>query len=184
MAHSYLDRSSFPLGLRNNNPGNLRPLSGGVTWIGEISPDTLHNFSRFSDVAWGLRAMITDIAGDIVLDKRNTLRKLVTAYAPPEDYNNTAAYIARVSQITGIGPDDIIYPDANTLNKIIRAKIRVELGDSYAPYITTDDINDAFSRLTAEVTAWINSARTNESRTIEPAIILGALGLLIAFKKP
>lgn len=155
MAQSFLNDPSLPLGLRNNNPGNLRPLSGGVKWLGEIEPDLQRNFSRFKDVGYGIRAMITDITGDIVKDGRNTLRELITAYAPPGE-NNTAAYIAAVAARTGMDPDAIIQVNEPTIRKIIQAKIAVEIGPGYAARISSSDITEGFNRLSDQVKAWLN----------------------------
>jgi len=155
MAQSFLNIPGLPLGLRNNNPGNLRPLSNGQKWLGEIAPDTTNNFSRFQNVAYGLRAMITDITGDIVNDGRNTLRKLITAYAPPNE-NDTAAYIATVSSLTGLAPDAIIPVSTYWITKIIVAKMNVELGYNYAGKISGSDISEAFSLLSDKVKSWLS----------------------------
>lgn len=156
MAQSFLNIPGLPLGLRNNNPGNLRPLSVGQQWAGEIEPDYTNNFSRFKDVAYGLRAMITDITGDIVLDGKNTIEKLVTAYAPSSDNNNTLAYINAVSSYTGIPPNAILKPNKSTIESLIKAKLRVELGQAYAGKIQQNDINQAFDRLSDQVKGWLN----------------------------
>jgi len=162
----------LPLGLRNNNPGNLRPLSSGVKWMGEIEPDTTNNFSRFSDIAYGLRAMITDITGDIVNDGNNTLRKLITAYAPPSE-NNTSAYISTVSTKTGLAPDQAIPVNTYWITKIILAKMQVELGANYAARITGNDIQEGFDRLSSTVKGWLNYSANNGQ--IPALAILGAI---------
>jgi hypothetical protein len=156
MAQSFLDMPGLPLGLRNNNPGNLRPLSGGQRWQGEIDPDLVNGFSRFQDVGYGLRAMITDITGDIVLDGQNTIRKLVNVYAPASE-NDTQAYINSVSSYTGIGPDTLLTADWQTIQELIKAKMRVELGATNAAKISAGDISEAFSRLSAQVKAWLGT---------------------------
>lgn len=176
MASSFLNQTGLPLGLRNNNPGNLRPLPGGTTWKGEIQRDTVNNFSRFSDVAWGLRAMITDITGDIVNDGQNTIRKLVTAYAPPGDNNNTEAYIASVAATMGISPNQVLTANRETIERLVKAKLKVELGASSAAKITQQDINEAFDRLGSNVLKWLKNAITNNPGTaIGLLILVGAL---------
>ncbi len=154
MSQSFLNIPGLPLGLRNNNPGNLRPLPGNTTWQGEIDPDRVNNFSRFQNIGYGLRAMITDITGDIVNDKQNTLRKLITAYAPPSE-NNTAAYINAVANYTGLAPDTRINADRPTIEKIIRAKMNVELTPAHAARVSQADINEAFSLLSPQVKQWL-----------------------------
>jgi len=175
MASTFLNTPGLPLGLRNNNPGNLRPLPGGQTWVGEISPDLVNNFSRFKDVAWGLRAMITDITGDIVLDGKNTIRKLVTAYAPPSE-NNTQAYINRVSQAMGVSPDAILQPTRDTLERLVRAKLNVELGAQGAAKISQSDLNEGFARLGNQALEWLKITITeNPGKTLGFLVILGLI---------
>lgn len=174
MAQSFLNMSGYPLGLRNNNPGNLRPLSSG-TWLGEIAPDYVNNFSRFQNVAYGLRAMITDITGDIVKDGQNTLRKLITAYAPPGE-NDTAAYIATVSSLTGLAPDQIIPVSHYWISKIIVAKMIVELGQYYAAKVSGADISEAFDMLSDQVKSWLNYS---PGAGIPVPLIIGAAILTI-----
>jgi len=137
---SFLNRNDLSAGLRNNNPGNLRPLYND-TWAGELlPPDTRLNFSRFKDVEHGIRAMFIDLLGDIVDDKDNTIRKLTSKYAPPSDHNQTNLYIQNVSRAVGISPDTVINPTRSVMFKIIRAKVNQELGPQ-AKLITNDAIN-------------------------------------------
>ena len=37
-----------------------------------------------------------------------TIRGIISRWAPPQDHNNTEAYIKNVSKLTGIGPDEPI----------------------------------------------------------------------------
>lgn len=176
MAQTFLDIPGLPLGLKNNNPGNLRPLGNGQKWNGELTPgDTAHGFSRFSDIAFGLRAMITDVTGDIVIDKKNTLQKLITSYAPPgTDSNNTAGYIARVAALTGLAPNQIIVPTKETIRSLIRAQMAVELGDNYAGMVSDSDIETAFSRLSTEAAGWLSKALENTGAANLTALLLAA----------
>lgn len=179
MGQTFLDQAGLPLGLRNNNPGNLRPLSNGQKWQGEIAPDLVHGFSRFQDVSWGLRAMITDITGDIVLDGKNTIRKLVTAYAPPSE-NNTAAYIAAVASYTGMNPDAEITVNRATIEKIIKGKLNVELGASFASRLSAGDFTEAFDSLGSQVQAWLQYTAATGGNL---GLILLAAALIFLSKK-
>lgn len=93
-------------GIRNNNPGNL--IITNIPWKGKVTREknTDGKFEQFTSPEFGIRAMFMDIRGDI---KRglNTIRKLITTYAPPSE-NNTAAYIAAVSKSIGKAPDATI----------------------------------------------------------------------------
>jgi hypothetical protein len=62
MAQSFINRTDLPIGLRNNNPGNLRP-SNAYEWQGQIGVN--FNFVVFEDVAWGIRAFIKNFYSSI-----------------------------------------------------------------------------------------------------------------------
>jgi hypothetical protein len=155
LAQSFLNIPGLPRGLRNNNPGNLRVLPGGQKWLGEIDPDP-DGFSRFSDIAYGLRAMITDLAGDIMRDGRNTIRKLIYAYAPPSE-NDTEAYINSLAAYTGIGADTIITANRETVDKLIHGQLNIELGANYAAKIAPNDFTEAFARVGNQVAQWLGT---------------------------
>lgn len=96
-------------GIRNNNPGNLVITS--IPWRGKVpaSKNTDGKFEQFTNPVDGIRAMFMDLRGDIEKDGLNTIRKLITEYAPKFE-NNTAAYIASVSAQLGLGADSKIQP--------------------------------------------------------------------------
>lgn len=83
--------SAAPLGIRNNNPGNLRPVGAST------------GFQQFETMQQGLAALDKDLqikGGRGV----NTIRKVISAWAPPSE-NNTEAYIKTVAQRLGVPPD-------------------------------------------------------------------------------
>ena len=86
------------LGLRWNNPGNLRPSKD--KWVGEIEP--LSGYCRFDTPEHGLRAMAKDLLAKY---RRGlvTVTSIIRAYAPPEE-NDTEAYIAAVCRDAGVLP--------------------------------------------------------------------------------
>ena len=58
----------------------------------------------------------------------NTLREMITRYAPPEE-NHTAIYIDAVSNMTGIRPDEVLDTrDRRVMVPIVAAMSRVENG--------------------------------------------------------
>ena len=144
MAQSFLNRSGLPIGLRNNNPGNIRP---GDNWQGMIGENG--GFVVFSDVAWGIRAMCTDLRTDIN-QGQNTIRKLITEYAPPSE-NDTAAYIRYVVAVTGIAADTILQQTADTFKRLARAIMNIELGTTYSAMVTDADILEGISRMSGSV---------------------------------
>lgn len=89
-------------GLRNNNPGNIR--HDGTCWQGERVPSTDRAFKQFTSMAYGYRAMFKLLTNYARLHGCQTIRKIISRWAPPSE-NDTAAYIATVSRLTGIAPD-------------------------------------------------------------------------------
>lgn len=114
-------------GLRNNNPGNIR--HDGVKWRGEIIPSQDKAFKQFESMPWGYRAMFHLINNYSRLHGCDTVRKIVSRWAPPEDNNNTAAYIAAVCKGANITPDTIITTtNRDIMAPVIAAMARVENG--------------------------------------------------------
>lgn len=112
-------------GIRNNNPGNLVKTSDA--WKGKV-PHTQNTDSRFEQFIapeWGIRAMLIDIRGDITKKGQNTIRKLITSYAPAFE-NDTAAYIAAVSKATGKSADSVL--TTNDYLPLLKAIIKHENG--------------------------------------------------------
>lgn len=141
---SYLGRADLPRGLRNNNPGNL--IKTSIPWVGKITPGTDARFEQFKSLEDGTRAMLMDIINDITKDGKDTIKKLITEYAPPHE-NNTAAYINQVSKATGLKPDEKIVLSDTFLRNIAQVINQVENGVKYKDYLTTGTINTAISRL-------------------------------------
>lgn len=111
-------------GIRNNNPGNLRPT--GVTWAGQVVPGTDASFMQFKSMPYGIRALFVDL---INKHKQglDTLREILYKYAPPSE-NRTEVYISSVSAATGIAPTQKFEPNKANLMKIAKAFARVENG--------------------------------------------------------
>ena len=142
MASSFLNNANLPIGLRNNNPGNVRPLSNGVKWVGQIGVNK--NFVVFSDVSYGIRAMVKNFITQYTRDNENTVRKYITAYAPPSDGNNTKAYIDSVAKALGVTPDQKLTITADIVKKLVRAHMVVELGQVHTK-VTDSDIATGLS---------------------------------------
>lgn len=134
---SFSGRLNLPRGLRDNNPGNIRP-SIRYQWNGQIG--TENNYVVFQDIEHGIRAMCKDLMSKINRGL-NTLTKYIPVYAPPSDNNNTQGYINRVSKSTGIEPKAILDTNQDTVFKLVKAHIAVEVGDHYAGLITDDMIH-------------------------------------------
>jgi hypothetical protein len=128
MKLSYLGRADLPRGVRNNNPGNLQQTT--IPWQGKIPNPTDSRFEQFREYVWGVRAKIRDITGDISRKGQNTIRKLITAYAPAFE-NNTASYITNLSNRMGMSPDALL--DANNHAQMMRLCQHIAIIENGAP---------------------------------------------------
>ena len=123
----------IPRGIRNNNPLNIRV---GNNWKGEVANPSDHTFEQFTEMKWGVRAAFVVLRNYIQRHKLNTIRKIISRWAPANE-NNTLAYIATVSQRANIQPDEPISFD-NTCQMIalLLAMCFVENGQE----ISLDDV--------------------------------------------
>ena len=98
----------LPRGIRNNNPLNIRR-TGKDQWKGLTEVQNDRSFCQFKSLEWGWRAAFYLLTRTYYHTHRlNTIRGIISRWAPPQDHNNTAAYISNVSKLTGIGPDEPI----------------------------------------------------------------------------
>lgn len=140
---SYLGKSGFPRGMRNNNPGNIR--IGAAAWQGKIpvSQNTDGAFEQFTAYVYGIRAMTKNLLS-YASAGINTLHGIIYKWAPPQDNNDTAAYVAYVANKTGINPTQPLnLKDKNTMRRIVQAMTEVENGRQGV--VTTEQFNYAWS---------------------------------------
>jgi hypothetical protein len=171
MAKSFLNMAGYPLGLRNNNPGNLRP---GDNWQGMIGENG--GFIQFQDISWGIRALGIDLSTKI-RNGYNTIEKIISRYAPPTE-NDTQAYINAVVDFTGLSATRVLTADVTTLRRLIRAIMNVEIGTSYSAMITDADINEGLAKISGSI---INTGTVGF--TIATGLFLMALYLLATMPK-
>jgi hypothetical protein len=113
-------------GIRNRNPGNLRHNSA-FAWQGEIEPDA-QGYCRFATDHDGIRAAALDILTKWRKDGLQTVRAIVSRYAPPTE-NPTVTYVANVAAALGVKPDDALdLSTAGSLSLFTKAVIRQECG--------------------------------------------------------
>lgn len=93
-----------PLGVRNNNPFNLIR-NANDKWQGLSRLQPGGRFWQFDDAVYGIRAGMRDLITAQDKHGRNTVRTIITPYAPPGE-NDTPAYIKAVSSDMGIGADE------------------------------------------------------------------------------
>ena len=97
---------SIPRGIRNNNPLNIRRSKD--KWKGMRAVQSDAQFCQFESLEWGWRAAFWLLTRTYYHKYRLfTIRSIVQKWAPAIE-NNTKAYIANVSRLTGIGPDEPI----------------------------------------------------------------------------
>lgn len=97
---------SIPRGIRNNNPLNIRRSKD--KWKGMRALQSDAQFVQFESLEWGWRAAFYLLTRTYYHKYRlYTIRAIVTKWAPAIE-NNTKAYIANVSRLTGIDPDEPI----------------------------------------------------------------------------
>lgn len=100
-----------PRGLRNNNPLNIRRTS--TQWQGLAPVQTDPDFCQFQTLEYGWRAAFRLLTQTYFTKYGlDSIRKIISRWAPSNE-NNTAAYIAAVSRLTGIPPDESLGPPAD-----------------------------------------------------------------------
>lgn len=128
----------LPRGLRNNNPLNIRWTPGTRPWQGQKSNDG--QFVIFETMEDGYRAAFR------VLDSYNkkhniySVREIIYRWAPPQDHNNTRAYIERVCKEACLRETDQIVVDSwieenrDDAMWLVWAMAKVENGDKLITY--------------------------------------------------
>ena len=118
-------------GARNHNPLNIRI---GNSWLGEaVRPDE-SDFEVFVADKYGLRAGFIILRRYIRRYHKNTIRKIVTTWAPTCE-NPTDMYINYVSHASGIDPDkEVTFEDEKSMVAIVKAmayyESRVKFNDA------------------------------------------------------
>lgn len=143
--------SKAPLGIRNNNPGNLRTGANGA-------------FGTYATPADGLAALGRQLnlyatgqsraAGGRRLD---TIQDIISTYAPSNE-NDTGAYVAALSKQLGVSPTaHLNLQDADTLASLMRGIVGHENGQN--PY-SNDQYRTAANAALGRGTASINQQTT------------------------
>jgi hypothetical protein len=112
------------LGLRNNNPLNIR--ASRDVFDGEVT-ESVGSFKQFSSSKYGYRAAFV-LLGTYLKTGRNTLEKILRSWAPPIE-NQTSAYIASVEKLSGVARNKTLTAQSgNDYIKIVTAMSRIENG--------------------------------------------------------
>lgn len=111
-------------GLRLNNPGNLRRTSDN--WQGLAATQSDPEFFEFIAPEYGIRAMARTLLNYQQNYGLNTVRQLITRWAPPTE-NPTDSYVSAVASRLGVSPDATISV-AGALPALVPAMIVQEQG--------------------------------------------------------
>lgn len=111
-------------GLRNNNPGNIR--LGNTIWQGEVRPIQDKDFCYFSSMAYGYRALLKLIRNYSKIYGCDTIRSIITRWAPPNE-NHTEAYISRVCREMGGVYDEMYIIDTNSKEVMCKLAAAISL---------------------------------------------------------
>ena len=123
-----------PRGIRNNNPGNI---VAGDKWLGRIGTDG--KYVKFKSSVYGIRAIGKVINTYEKRYKINTVKGIITRWAPPSE-NNTQRYIKFVCSETGLKPTEKLnifdakgkLKKERTLKSLISAIVKMENGTTYS----------------------------------------------------
>lgn len=115
----------LPLGIRYNNPGNLRLWPGAAVGA--------NGFSMFATPEAGIAAAAKNLMAYQDRHGINTIAGIVNRWAPASDGNNVPAYIASLTKQTGFAANQPLnLHDEKTLAPLLSAIIRHENGQQ--PY--------------------------------------------------
>ena len=89
------------LGLRNNNPLNIRRVAG-TKWKGQRTEQTDKSFVQFESLEYGLRAAFCILETYRRKYKAVCIEDIINRWAPPSE-NDTRKYVETVCRLTGFG---------------------------------------------------------------------------------
>lgn len=134
---------STPRGIRNNNPMNLM-YNKKIPWRGMIAPDK-DGYCCFTTPHDGIRAGARDIATGFKRDHEDTVRVIITEFAPPTE-NDTNAYIDAVCRATGFEPDQHLTFGFGAIYALVPPIIQHENGQQpYDLWLIHDAVMDALN---------------------------------------
>jgi hypothetical protein len=131
--------TSYPRGIRNNNPGNIEMTR--TLWKGEIpqAQNTDGRFKQFYNYTYGIRAAILNLKS-YHKDGYRTIRQMITRWAPPNE-NKTEAYIRFVSGYTGIAENTPVSFNRQTVKKLVEA---ITIKENGRLYMNDNDFDKAW----------------------------------------
>lgn len=116
---------TYPRGIRNNNPGNIRH---GDKWQGLADKQTDAAFCVFKAPEWGIRALVKILRNYQTKHGLKTVESIINRFAPQIE-NDTSSYILNVCQVLDVKPRDVIDVfEPGIMINLLKAVIRHENG--------------------------------------------------------
>lgn len=157
--------NSLPLGLRQNNPGNIRPGAGFYGESGEGG-----GYATFGTEDEGLRALARLLGTYSDEYDINTLRGLASRYAPRSDnklsFDN---YVSYLGDTLGMDPDEE-FDLKGARGDLIPAIVGFEQGRDYEGRYSGDQIARAINAAGTEDEAEIASILNDPDREVIPGV--------------
>tara|TARA_A100001515_G_scaffold75368_2_gene59952 strand:+ start:310 stop:2316 length:2007 start_codon:yes stop_codon:yes gene_type:complete len=148
-----MQAGGLPLGLRQNNPGNIRP---GAGFIGETGQSG--GYAEFGSEEEGLRALARLLGTYSDEYGINTIRGLTSRYAPRSDNRDSFDnYISYLSDRLGMDPDQEF--DLKSMRgDLIPAIVGFEQGSQYGDRYSDDQITRAITAAGTDDEAEVRNA--------------------------
>ncbi|MAK55637.1 MAG: hypothetical protein CML17_07320 [Pusillimonas sp.] len=145
--------NGLPLGLRQNNPGNIRP---GAGFIGETGQSG--GYAEFGSEEEGLRALARLLGTYSDKYGINTLRGLTSRYAPRSDNKESFDnYVSYLSDRLGMDPDQEF--DLKSMRgELIPAIVGFEQGREFGDRYSDDQISRAITAAGTDDEAAVRNA--------------------------
>lgn len=144
-----VEMTNLPRGILNQNPGNIRPLSHGLTWQGQIGVDTSGSdgaYVQFDNPRNGIRAIARIMMNYESVHGIHTLLQVFQRWAPSSDSNDPANYAGFVAKVLGVQISDTVdLHDPATLTAICQRITLMECGfppDGSANWYTDQIFSD------------------------------------------
>ncbi len=102
-----MENKRLPRGVRNNNPLNIR--RSNDRWQGLAAQQTDRSFFQFRSLAYGFRAAFIIIHTYMHKYGLCSVEQIVSRWAPPQDGNNTRAYINIVADMSHLARDKLLH---------------------------------------------------------------------------
>lgn len=142
MEKSVTNSPHLPLGVRLNNPLNIRRSKS--KWIGAVY-DSKYNFVKFEKPFYGWRAAVIIMAITYYNRGWNTPAKIISNWAPYTE-NDTGNYIAFVCKYADVKPNKVLPPlplAVETWTRFLIGMAKMEIGYRYVTETLIADLISA-----------------------------------------